>query len=251
VNGISAYDASLALQHDAGLLTLSGYQATAADVNKSGAITSMDAFYILQKAVDLIALPFPGAGVVWEFAPSSRSYPNLNSNQTGQDFTAILLGDVSGNWSAGGAYLSTAQPAGNPVQLTAVIGSPDLAGVVTVTVSVDPAGTPVHSLELDLSHAPAATPLRVEPAPTAGDVAAIANLGTPGRVRIALAGARPIAAPGDLLRLTFQLPDPAAPVELALARGVVNEGGVPLAWESTPAGSRRIFLPLMNQAGGG
>jgi len=59
VNSISAYDASLALQHDAGLITPSGQRATAADVNKSGVITSMDAFYILQKAADLIALPFP------------------------------------------------------------------------------------------------------------------------------------------------------------------------------------------------
>ena len=72
-NGISAYDASLALQHDAGLITLTGYPFTAGDVNKSGAVTSMDAFYILQKAVDLITLPFPGAGVVWSFAPASRS----------------------------------------------------------------------------------------------------------------------------------------------------------------------------------
>ncbi|HIP96038.1 MAG TPA: serine protease, partial [Anaerolineae bacterium] len=101
VNGITAYDASLVLQHAAGLITLSGHAATAADVNKSGAINSMDAFYILQKAVDLITLPFPGAGVVWDFAPPSRAYANLNSDQTGQDFTAILLGDVSGNWGAG------------------------------------------------------------------------------------------------------------------------------------------------------
>ena len=51
----------------------------------------MDAFYILQKAVDLITLPFPGAGVVWDFSPPSHSYINLSSDQTGQDFTAVLL----------------------------------------------------------------------------------------------------------------------------------------------------------------
>jgi hypothetical protein len=96
VNGISAYDASLVLQHAAGLITLSGHQATAADVDKSGAITAMDAFYILQKAVDLITLPFPGAGVVWDFAPRTRTYAPLNSDQTGQDFTAVLLGGCVG-----------------------------------------------------------------------------------------------------------------------------------------------------------
>ncbi|MEI8167688.1 MAG: IPT/TIG domain-containing protein, partial [Chloroflexales bacterium] len=99
VNGISAYDASLVLQHDAGLITLSGRAATAADVNKSGQITAFDAFYILQKAVDLITLPFPGAGQVWVFDPANRSYTGLSSSQAGQNFTGILLGDVSGNWS--------------------------------------------------------------------------------------------------------------------------------------------------------
>ena len=35
INGLSAYDASLALQHDAGLMTLTGNAFTAADANKS------------------------------------------------------------------------------------------------------------------------------------------------------------------------------------------------------------------------
>ncbi len=50
--GISAYDASLALQHAAGLnYAHVAIAATAADVNRNGQITSMDAFYILQRAV--------------------------------------------------------------------------------------------------------------------------------------------------------------------------------------------------------
>jgi hypothetical protein len=53
-NEISAYDASFALQHDVGLITLTGNQALAADVNSNGAITAMDAAYILQKAAELI-----------------------------------------------------------------------------------------------------------------------------------------------------------------------------------------------------
>lgn len=47
--GITAYDASFVLQHDVGLINLNGYAALAADVNSNGIITSMDAFYILQK----------------------------------------------------------------------------------------------------------------------------------------------------------------------------------------------------------
>ena len=99
-DGISAYDASLVLQHDARLSPLTGRAATAADVDLSGQITALDGFYILQKAVDLIPLPFPGAGKVWAFDPPNRTYTGLSASQARQDFTAILLGDVSGNWKA-------------------------------------------------------------------------------------------------------------------------------------------------------
>ncbi|MHB1038240.1 MAG: Calx-beta domain-containing protein [Pirellulales bacterium] len=97
---ITAYDASLVLQSVAGLVNLSANERLAADVNRNGAVTSMDAFHILQKSVGLLDLPFPGAGRIWHFVPETRGYPLLNSDQAGQDFTAMLLGDVSGNWPA-------------------------------------------------------------------------------------------------------------------------------------------------------
>jgi len=97
---ITAYDASLVLQHVAGNTSLSANQIIAADVNRNGAVTTMDAVYILQKSVGLLETPFPGAGRDWDFVPGQRSYANLNADQSAQDFTAILLGDVSGNWEA-------------------------------------------------------------------------------------------------------------------------------------------------------
>ena len=96
---ITAYDAALVLQASVGLVTLSANQVLAADVNRNGLVSAMDASYILEKAVGLIEGPFPGAGKVWDFVPATRSYSLLNSDQSGQDFTAILLGDVSGNWT--------------------------------------------------------------------------------------------------------------------------------------------------------
>ncbi|MCK5920297.1 MAG: IPT/TIG domain-containing protein, partial [Methylococcales bacterium] len=76
-NGISAYDASLVLQHSAGLLSLSAAQIVAADVNRSGVVSPMDASYILEHAVGLIGVPFPNAGKVWDFLPTERSYAPL------------------------------------------------------------------------------------------------------------------------------------------------------------------------------
>ena len=83
------------------MTTLSGHAATAADVNKSGAVTALDAFYILQKAVDLDHVAIPRRrGWCGISALPAGAFPNLNSDQSGHDFTAILLGDVSGNWAA-------------------------------------------------------------------------------------------------------------------------------------------------------
>jgi hypothetical protein len=251
VNGISAFDASHALQHDAGLITLSGYQFTAGDVNRSGAITSMDAFYILQRSVGLIALPFPGAGVVWSFDPASRSYSNLSSNLSGQDFTAVLLGDITGNWSpAGLASALTTTSAGAPT-LSLTPGRADANGDVIAILRFDPGQTPVRSLDLSLAYDPtAATAVAVNAGPLARKMLVQANLGEPGRIRLALAAALPLATDsgaGDLLALRFHLTDPAAAPTLALQAAAVNEAATMLNWQARPIRIFGAHLPMVGR----
>jgi len=228
VNGISAYDASLALQHAAGLSTLSGYAATAGDVNKSGAITSMDAFYILQKAVDLITLPFPGAGVVWDFDPPSRNYTNLNADQSGQDFTAVLLGDASGNWAAGGGQTQVLARVAD----TASLALPDLYAEpgerITVTLSITLEQAQLYAADLIITYNPAVlTAVAVATGETAQDFLVSSNLGQSGTVRVALAGSQPLTGAGVLLHLAFdvvgQLGDTTA---LAIAGASLNEDAI-------------------------
>ena len=226
VNGISAYDASLVLQHSAGLITLTGYAATAADVDKSGAITSMDAFYILQKAVELITLPFPGAGVVWAFDPPSRSYTNLSSDQTGQDFTAVLLGDVSGNWSAGVGQ-TLAQAAGTAsLTLPNLYAEPGERITVTLDMALDQAQ--VYGADIVVSYDPTVvSAASVSADDAAQDFMTASNLNPPGQVRVAMAGAQPITDDGRLLTLVFdvmgKLGD-TSPLQITAAE--LNEGGV-------------------------
>lgn len=98
VFGITAYDASLILRHSAGIRTLSGHAAIAADVNRSGEVTAMDAFLVLQKSVGLLELPFPGAGKTWFFSPDNRVYSDLPASRPSENFIGILLGNVSGEW---------------------------------------------------------------------------------------------------------------------------------------------------------
>jgi hypothetical protein len=202
VNGISAYDASLALQHEAGLITLSGYAATAGDVNKSGGINSTDAAYILQKAVDLIALPFPGAGAVWEFDPSSRSYTNLSSHITGQDFTATLLGDVSGNWSAGGGQAQAANTAS--LALPHLYAEPDERITVTLEIALDQAE--VYGVDIVVSYDPTVVSAASASAGDAAqDFVTASNLNQPDLAQVAMAGTQPITDDGHLLALVFDV----------------------------------------------
>jgi len=245
VNDISGYDASLVLQDATGLITLDGHQATAADVNRNETITSMDAFYILQKAVELITLPFPGADVVWDFDPVSRTYTNLSSDLTGQDFTAILLGDVSGNWSAPSSQgLTTLADELAVIQVQG--GMPDASGAVTATVLIEPGGAQVYGVDLALAYRPdAATALTVELDSLAEGWMMAANLNQPGEITVSLAGALPITEAGSLLTLRFQLADSMQGTSLQLTQGEVNEGAVPVQLVGGQLGSSQLYLPLI------
>lgn len=119
----SALDAAWVLQAVAGLRTLTESQRLAADVTGDGSVSTFDAVHILEYAVGLRAR-FDAAetcGSDWLFVPSGSvapgatpiiplltlttcrmgaiHFPSLAADATGQDFTAILLGDISANWS--------------------------------------------------------------------------------------------------------------------------------------------------------
>jgi hypothetical protein len=120
---ISALDAAWALQSVAGLRTLTAAQRLAADVSGDGTVSTFDAALLLQRAVGDMT-PFPAAQVCgsdWLFVPAPAAAPNqsaiapalatgtcepgaiafspLAAGAGGQDFTAVLLGDCTGNWS--------------------------------------------------------------------------------------------------------------------------------------------------------
>ena len=258
VNGISAYDASLALQHEAGSITLSGYAATAGDVDKNGGITSVDASYILQKAAGLITLPFPGASAVWEFDPANRTYVDLSGSISRQDFTATLVGDVSGNWSQVGYSIegppSPAQPlhgggtetpfqsgwtlgSGESVLLpghsraTSTASLPNLYAEpgerITIALEIELNQVEVYGADIAVGYDPAVVSLASASAGDAAqDFVAESNLKQPGLARVAMASAQPITEGGHLLVLGFEVvgePGDTSPLQImAIA---LNEGG--------------------------
>jgi hypothetical protein len=224
VNGITAYDASLVLRHAAGLTNLTGSAATAADVNQSGQITSMDAFYILEKAVGLITLPFPGAGAVWVFSPASRPYPNLNIDQSGQDFTAVLLGDVSGNWSPTGTGVIGGGGGGQWDVLVGVDNGPLGQDSKVARVLLQTTNPVVYGIDLALSYSPTNRGVIGVALGSLGQSLAFAvNTNEPGLVLASLASAIPISGNGSLLVVSFA---GAEPLSWHLERFSVNEDGV-------------------------
>ena len=99
VNGITAFDATMVLRSSVGLESFDILQTIAADVNSDGVVNSMDAAQILQFVAGIRVLPFEGTGVIWKFNPEEYSYIDIEQNMFNQDLKAILVGDVTGNYS--------------------------------------------------------------------------------------------------------------------------------------------------------
>ncbi len=113
LNGVSTFDLLLMTKHILGVQYLdSPYKMIAADVNKSGTITTYDLIQ-LRRLILFIDSDF-ASNTSWRFIPAAYHFPNpanpwqevfpeiININDLagdlgGQDFIAIKIGDVNGN----------------------------------------------------------------------------------------------------------------------------------------------------------
>lgn len=123
LNGVSTFDKVKIEQHVLGVEQLdSPYKMIAADINKSGTITSGDA-YDLYNALLFITPYFPN-NTSWRFVPADFVFPNpanpfesafpevvnlnaLNNDITDLDFIAIKVGDVNGTVTSNGTPTPT------------------------------------------------------------------------------------------------------------------------------------------------
>ncbi|MBC7923716.1 MAG: T9SS type A sorting domain-containing protein, partial [Ferruginibacter sp.] len=119
-NGVSTLDLILIQRHILGLTALgSPYRLIAADVNRSGTVTTLD--IVLIRSLILQNIPrLPGNQ--WAFVRSDATFANpanpfpydstrtyVNATSVGsQDFVGIKLGDVNDTWNAGVARTETA-----------------------------------------------------------------------------------------------------------------------------------------------
>jgi CSLREA domain-containing protein len=103
INGITPFDATLVLRHVAaggmGANALNANQQQAADTNNSGTVSPFDATQILRFVAANAQTPNTGQVGNWRFSPVARNYNSLNNSLAGENYEAILIGEVNGNWT--------------------------------------------------------------------------------------------------------------------------------------------------------
>lgn len=217
VNGaISSFDAAKIAQHVTGASSLTGNQLVVADATGNGTLSSLDAAQLARYVAGLSGF---GSTSNWVFAPVNRTYPSITNNITGEDYSALLMGEVSGNWNNTGARPdSDAQftEGGGWSDIesdsTIVIDLPNVtAGIdkeIDVPVSVQGVvDKEVISYEFDLRYDPSVLTPDTDPVDLKGSVSrglvVVTNAEQPGLLRVVMYGAIPINEDGMLLSLKF------------------------------------------------
>jgi hypothetical protein len=96
-SGIDTVDVIAIQRHFLNLGTpLSGCRLTAADVNADTLVDTVDVIAVQRFFLTLTT----GIGNTgkYQFNPVNRSYPGVVSNQTGQNYDALILGDVAATY---------------------------------------------------------------------------------------------------------------------------------------------------------
>jgi hypothetical protein len=94
---LTSFDAAKVAQHAAGISLLTGNALLVADVSGGNGVTSFDAAEIARWVSG--ATTQVGSTGNWIFQPANRAYGPITSNVPGQDYSALLMGEVSGNWT--------------------------------------------------------------------------------------------------------------------------------------------------------
>jgi hypothetical protein len=232
-NGISSFDAARVAQHVAGVNVLTGNQFIVADVSRNGTLSSFDAGQIARYVAGVTGFGSTGN---WIFSPVNRSYASVTSNITSEDYSALLMGEVTGNWIP-----SAARPIGNKrlsegsgPERAMTIELPKIGAAVRkeikVPVSIQGvAHKSVISYEFDLRYNPSVIWPLSEPVDVSGTVSrglsVVSNHKEPGLLRVVVYGPMPIDADGVLLNLRFTpVGKPGSVSPLSWERIMFNEG---------------------------
>ena len=245
VNNITSFDAARISQHVAGPPNpqLTGNQLIVADVSGNTSVTSFDAAMIAKfVAGPPYASPGIGSTATWRFTPANRNYASVTSSISGEDYSALLMGEVSGNWNNTGTRpagrvesgkLKVDREDGGPergiaVALPTLVASSDKEILVPVNVQ-GIANKGVISYEFDLRYdasviQPLVDPVDVKDTASRG-LSVVTNAAEPGLLRVVVYGAFPIDENGVMLNLRFTAVGGAGSVSpILFERIMFNEG---------------------------
>ena len=264
-NGISNSDATAVAQHVVGIATLNSTQQIAADVSGNGTITSLDASYIAQ----YVALfPNMSSTGTWRFIPPNRAYANVQTNYSNEDYSAILMGEVTGNWNPALPLTSESLLQGKfagkkqvekkvtePEQLVTVsapsprYAAPGESFAVDLTAS-DTTGENIFGYEFNLVYDPAVISPQMTPCDNAGTISSgsgrsvVCNPITPGSLRVVVFSSTgtPISGAGTLLKLNFTAIGVAGNTSPLTIMGFMFNEGVP---NDVTFDGQVIILPIV------
>jgi hypothetical protein len=231
---INSFDAALIAAHVTGNSFLHGNQIVVADVSGNGLVQSFDAALIAAFAAFGTTTSQAGH---WKFVPVSKTYPSITGNITGEDYSALLMGEVSGNWTNTGARPAERSGAGvsstGPVRnVTVTLPKVDAVAdkEILVPVKIDNAADRgIMSYEFNLKYDPSiiqplTTPVALTGTTSRG-LTAVTNAKEPGLLRVVVYGPMPIDADGVLLDLRFAaVGAPGSSSPLTWERITFNEG---------------------------
>lgn len=204
VNGaISSFDAARISQHVAGIVLLAGNPLTVADVSRNGVVTSFDAAQIARYVA---GIPGSGSTGSWRFGPASRTYASVASAIAGENYSALLMGEVSGDWSNSSSRPATGSTRAVNVGLPRTVMSAGQDVLVPVNVrGIGKKG--VISYEFDLRYDPSLIQPNADAvdltSTVSGNLSVVTNVIEPGLLRVVAYGPMPINSDGVLLNLRF------------------------------------------------
>jgi len=221
VNGsITGFDAARVAQYLTGSVSLTGAQQSVADVSGVGGISSFDAALIARYSA---ALPPPnGNSGTWFFTPASNTHVSITTDIT-EDYAALLMGDVSGNWGDPSSFRSAFGPE-RSTAVTAARMSAKPEDDILVPVNIQGAADKgIIAYQFDLRYDPAVIQPQANAVDLAGTVSrgfmTVVNAIEPGLLRVVVYGPIEIDSNGVLLNLRFKAVG---------APGTVS----PLTWDS-------------------
>lgn len=237
-SSITAFDASQAARFAANLISLSASQQIAADATNDGTVTAFDASRIARYQAQ-ISTPGSIAGS-WKFLPASLGFTNLSADQTNQNFQAILVGDVTGNWtppagpvpaSGRAGTTATGSAASTVSNITVTLPTKqDPPGPTTIPITVgDTTGQGVGAYAFDISFNPSVLQPQVTPYDTTGTMSSgwtiTANTATSGHLILNAFSTSDLTGQGTLLNLKFNVVGGAgAQTPLTWVHFTFNEG---------------------------